>query len=317
MDFYTRVGPVALGSRLRRLGDQLADEAARICALYGVDLQPRWFPVIYVLAERGAETVTAIAEEIGHSHVSVSQIVSEMVKQGYARQRKQKSDGRKTLVSLSAKGQSAMAAMDVQIKDVGRVVAKLQQDSGADLWGALAACEYALARENLFERVLHEKNERQNGSIRIVPYSPKYAAAFKSLNEEWISSYFEIEEADSRALDDPEEYILKRGGHILLALLNGEPIASCALISHSEGCFELAKMAVSPKLRGQGIGRLIAQATLQKAKDAGAGRVYLESNTRLEPAIRLYRKLGFKEIKGGASPYQRCNIQMEKYLDQL
>jgi GNAT superfamily N-acetyltransferase len=317
MDFYTRVGPVALGSRLRRLGDQLADEAARICVLYGVDLQPRWFPVIYVLAERGAETVTAIAEEIGHSHVSVSQIVSEMVKQGYARQKKQKSDGRKTLVSLSAKGRSAMSAMEVQIKDVGQVVEGLQRDCGADLWGALAACEQALARENLFERVFREKTERENGPVRIVPYCAKYAAAFKSLNEEWISSYFEIEAADSRALDDPEEYILKRGGHILMALLNGEPIATCALLSHSEGCFELAKMAVASKARGQGIGRLIAQAMLQKAKDEGARRVYLESNTRLEPAIRLYRKLGFKEVTGGASPYKRCNIQMEMYLDRL
>jgi GNAT superfamily N-acetyltransferase/DNA-binding PadR family transcriptional regulator len=317
MDFYTRVGPVALGSRLRRLGDQLADEAARICALYGVDLQPRWFPVIYVLAERGEETVTALAEEIGHSHVSVSQIVAEMVKQGYARQKKLKSDGRKTLVSLSAKGKSAMAAMQAQIKDVGQVVQKLQRDSGADLWGALAACEKALARENLFERVHREKEERESGAVKIVAYSSQYAAAFKSLNEEWISTYFEIEAADRRALDDPEEYILKRGGHILLALLNGEPIASCALISHSEGCFELAKMAVDPKVRGRGIGRLIAQATLRKAKDEGARRVYLESNTRLQPAIRLYRKLGFREIKGGASPYRRCDIQMELYLDPL
>jgi hypothetical protein len=41
-----------------------------------------------------------------------------------------------------------------------------------------------------------------------------------------------------------------------------------------------------------------------------ADRVYLESNTILEPAIRLYRKLGFDEFVGEPSPYARCNIQM-------
>ena len=46
----------------------------------------------------------------------------------------------------------------------------------------------------------------------------------------------------------------------------------------------------------------------------GATRVYLESNTILEPAINLYRKLGFKSVEGGASPYGRCNIQMEVWL---
>ena len=38
---------------------------------------------------------------------------------------------------------------------------------------------------------------------------------------------------------------------------------------------------------------------------------YLETNSILEPAVNLYRKLGFKDVAGGASPYCRCNVQME------
>ena len=41
-------------------------------------------------------------------------------------------------------------------------------------------------------------------------------------------------------------------------------------------------------------------------------RLFLDSNTVLEPAIRLYRKVGFKEIPVPEdSPYERCNIRME------
>ena len=60
---------------------------------------------------------------------------------------------------------------------------------------------------------------------------------------------------------------------------------------------------------------MLGKALLDRAREVGATRVYLESNTILEPAIHLYRKLGFKRVEGGASPYDRCNIQMEVRLD--
>lgn len=46
----------------------------------------------------------------------------------------------------------------------------------------------------------------------IVPYRSEFKEAFKSLNEEWISAYFTMEEADYKALDHAEEYILQNGG---------------------------------------------------------------------------------------------------------
>jgi len=150
--------------------------------------------------------------------------------------------------------------------------------------------------------------------ISIVDYSHRYAKAFKSLNEQWIRNYFEIEEADLLALDDPEGYVLNKDGHILVALNGSDPIGVVALIPHGERCFELAKMAVSPVFQGKGIGWMLGEAAINKAKLYGAQRLFLDSNTVLEPAIKLYRKLGFYEIESGASPYRRCNIQMEMIL---
>ena len=62
---------------------------------------------------------------------------------------------------------------------------------------------------------------------------------------------------------------------------------------------------------GLGIGFLIGQACIEKARALGAHRVYLESNTTLKPAINLYHQLGFRKVAGPPSPYERCNIQME------
>lgn len=314
MDFYDRIGVASLGSRLRRLGDRLAEDAKPIYALYGTRLQPRWFPVIYLLSTDGKRSVTAIADEIGQTHASVSQIVGEMVKQGYARLSKGSSDGRKTFVSLSAKGVAAARKLDTQCVDVAAAVEDLQAELGVNVWNTLAAIEQALTRQNLHRRLLQQKIRRE-ADVRIVDYAPRYAKAFRALNEDWINEYFKLEDADRRALSDPEGTFLQAGGYILVAVIGGKAVGVCALQPHGEQCFELAKMAVARTARSKGIGWLLGEAAISKARSAGVKKLYLESNTSLESAIKLYRRLGFTEIENAApSPYERCNIQMELSL---
>lgn len=151
-------------------------------------------------------------------------------------------------------------------------------------------------------------------TLQIVDFAPQYGAAFYALNEAWISQYFVMEEADRKSLKHPESYILAKGGHLLVALLGGQVVGVCALIAMPQSPrydFELAKMAVAPEARGHGIGLQLMQAAISKAQSVGAQMLYLESNTVLAPAIGLYRKVGFTEVTGQPTPYQRCNIQME------
>lgn len=151
--------------------------------------------------------------------------------------------------------------------------------------------------------------------IEIVDYRPAYAIIFRELNYEWIRKHFTIEESDRKMLEDPREYILNSGGAILIALMDGSPVGTCALIKMAEtGTYELAKMAVSEKAQGQKIGWKIGLATIEKAKELGASKIYLETNSILAPAINLYKKMGFLDASGYDSPYSRCNVQMELIL---
>jgi GNAT superfamily N-acetyltransferase len=148
-------------------------------------------------------------------------------------------------------------------------------------------------------------------AVIIEDYQPKYEEAFRILNEAWIAAHFEIEQADRTVLDNPHEYIVDRGGFIFVATLDGEPVGVCALLRRADlDGYELAKMAVSPEARGKSIGFLLGKAAIERATSLNAARVYLESNTQLAPAIRLYEKLGFKKIIGPPTPYVRCDIQM-------
>ena len=146
-------------------------------------------------------------------------------------------------------------------------------------------------------------------------FRPGDQPIFRQLNEEWISRYFTLEPADLKALDHPEEYILAPGGRILFAEVDGQVVGTCALIKMADGGYELAKMAVAPAAQGQQIGYLLGQAAVQRVRDLGGQRVYLESNSQLGPALALYRKLGFRDLAvPNPSPYARADVQMELWL---
>lgn len=315
MNFYNEAGKMAIGSRLRGLSDKITNNAAQIYGLYDIDMQPRWFPVFYMLSKNGENSITAIAREIGHTHPSVSQIVREMAKHGYVIEQKSKKDQRKNNVALSESGKKIAIKIQAQYQDVAAAIDKVFSESQYDLWKAIEEWEYLLEQKDLFRRVQEEKKKRESTKVTIVDYTPAYQVYFRRLNEEWITQYFKMEEFDYKALDHPEEYIINKGGFIFIALYEGEALGTCALIRMDEHQYELAKMAVSPKAQGKNIGTLLGQAAIDKARDLGANTIYLESNTILKPAINLYRKLGFEKVTGIPSPYERCNIQMELKLN--
>jgi len=318
MDFFNKTGKMALGSRLRLLAAKVTDDAVKIYELYGADFSPKWFPVLFVLSEEGVKPVTEIAEQIGHSQPSVTKIVKEMAKAGLVKDNLKSTDKRKNVVGLTEKGNVlAEQIIKVQCADIDIAINGIIAEATHNLWEALAEWEFLLEQKSIYKRVQEQKKLRESKDVQIVEYKPQYKSAFKSLNEEWISTYFEIEETDSKALDNPEEYILNKGGKIFVALYKDEPLGVCALIKMDdpEYDYEMAKMAVSPKAQGKNMGWFLGQAVINSAKELRASKIYLESNTALKPAINLYYKMGFQKISGRPTPYKRANIQMELLLN--
>jgi GNAT superfamily N-acetyltransferase/DNA-binding MarR family transcriptional regulator len=313
MDFYQQAGKIALGSRLRRLGERFTEAATQIFALYQVPLDPKWFPVFYVLSQ-GQASVSEIAQSIGQSHAAVSQVVKEMTKQGLTITTKSAADGRVSVVQLSEQGQQIIPKIAAQYLDVEQAVEELLSEMQHNLWKAIEETEFLLNTKDFYTRVQAKRKVRVSQQVEIIDYEPQYAEAFKQLNYAWIEKHFKVEIADQESLNSPDKKILQSGGWILLARYHSEIVGTCALIKLTNQRYELAKMTVAEHARGNNIGWLLGRAAIQKARELGAKTLYLESNTKLEPAIRLYQKLGFQRVVGQPSPYERCNIQMELQL---
>jgi ribosomal protein S18 acetylase RimI-like enzyme len=141
--------------------------------------------------------------------------------------------------------------------------------------------------------------------------------AFKELNEAWIERYFRIEPEDTAALSDPVTHILAPGGLIAVAEEDGKYIGACAMYRHKNGQYELTKMAVDETSQAKGIGQKLAEFLLDEIRARGADYCYIISNTKLERAIRLYRRLGFTDCaEDRHSRYERGNITLEMPLSQ-
>jgi putative acetyltransferase len=150
----------------------------------------------------------------------------------------------------------------------------------------------------------------------VVRFKPELAQCFESLNREWIEEYFEIEDADLVIFADPFKEIVEPDGQIFFVIADDKPVGTCALVRLNAQVFELAKMAVSSEARGRGYGDLLISGVINFAKEAGAERLILVSNTQLKPAIGLYQKHGFKSVPiTDAEDYKRVDIQMELKFD--
>jgi ribosomal protein S18 acetylase RimI-like enzyme len=145
----------------------------------------------------------------------------------------------------------------------------------------------------------------------IVAYRAEHQPHFERLNKAWIERYFVLEDIDRFVLGQPEEAILAQGGAILMALLDGVVAGTVALKKVDDRVYEFTKMAVDETFRRKGIAEALSYAAMEKARELGAEKIILYSQTSLEPAIALYRKLGFREVPLEPGTYQRANIKME------
>ena len=151
--------------------------------------------------------------------------------------------------------------------------------------------------------------------VSIEPYRPDHAAAWRSLNEDWlVAGGYALEVKDQLVLGDPRGAILDKGGHIFIAERDGQPVGCCSLMAMTDGGYEVGKMAVTGDARGLNLGWRLLEACEGAARAAAAPRLYLETNKAQTHAIALYRRFGFLDLPPRPSPYARADVWMEKPL---
>ena len=311
-DIIAETGYLFLGSRMKRLAERLQADALRIFREAGNgDLQPAYCAVLAALDIEDRVPVNTLVEQLGISQPAVTRSVTGMKDQGLVTLDADPSDQRIRLVTLTNKGRALIANLRLtawrHIRDGAQ---NLSSEVEGDVLSMLDTLEDQLAEASLGER------SQPNPNLSIVDYSPELANRFYRINEEWISSMFVMEDTDKAVLSDPDGQIIEKGGRILFVRSKGNGIIGTGALMpvDDQGSFELTKMGVLSKSRGEKAGEFLLAALINLAKEIGARKLFLLTNAKCEAAIHLYEKLGFRHDKTigdtYAVKYQRCDVAM-------
>ena len=305
-ELIAALGELALASRLRRLSDLLSQDVSRIYHEQGLEFEPRWFLLFYELDRSGPLEATELADRIGLSRAAVKDVMTELVRKGLLR-----SSGRpgSRELDLSTKGRRMVAKLKPIWQEIRRATAAFLAESGPGLLAELEQCEQAIRRRSMYLRVSDRIGRRRLADVKIVPYCRRHRDAFRALNLEWLEQFFTVEPVDRAVLDDPEREIIRKGGEVLFARVDGDVVGTCALVRLDRRRFELTKLAVGAPFRGGHVGRKLALAAIDRARRRGACELVARSNPRLEAANRLYSSLGFECVGADDSgKYSRPTI---------
>lgn len=311
MEFVNGLGLLALGSRLRALSERLYALADEVYAKHGIAIQGRWFPALRLLHDRGPSTVGEIAEAIGQTHSAVSQMADKLVREGWLVSTPDANDRRVRRVSLSDKAHAALRDAKPAWRAIQEVLAERSAAAGIDVLASLDQLA-AILDHTLGKDIVERTTALRRAAVKVVPFAPALREHFHRLNAAWLTKYFYIEEIDDRVLRNPEAEILAPGGAIFYAILDDAVVGTCALKEESKGIVELTKMAVDEAYQGLGIGRVLIDAAIAEFRRRGARELFLETNSKLTPAIRLYESVGFRHqptVKPD-SHYTRADVYM-------
>ncbi len=311
--FLQSQAELALGSRFKALSEHCYRLANAAYRALGIELDAHWFPVLRFVQVKGPGTVTQIANEIGQTHSAVSQLATKLVRAGWLVRRSDSRDARRSLLDLSSVGERRLAQMGPIWTAIRRVTAALLARHAVDLDAALHALERELADDRVLKDILAQHARLVAAQIEVAPFKPALREHFYRINAQWLERYWSLEPIDRDVLGQPETHVLQPGGAIFFALVDGEVIGTVALLKDAApGEYELSKMGVEAGWRGRNAGRLLLEAAIAEFKRRKGATLFLESNSRLGPALKLYETAGFvhqSALRPG-SHYARSDVYM-------
>ena len=158
MNSIDESGILAISTRLQRLSEQLRKDGALVYKSYGIDFEPKWFPVIYTLHHKEVLSVVEIANEIGYTHPSTISLLKELEAQKIISSKKDKIDERKRLLTLTPKGQDLILKM----KPVWDIMKSALTEIAANqnnLLQAINEAENKIIHQSFLQRALQLKSE--------------------------------------------------------------------------------------------------------------------------------------------------------------
>jgi GNAT superfamily N-acetyltransferase/DNA-binding MarR family transcriptional regulator len=314
MDYLKELGALALASRMKRLVGMLGSDVRGIYRAEGIEFGSLLMPITHLLNAKGQLQINQIVDYLGISQPAVTQLCKRLKKEGLINVDGVQGDQRKRRVSLTPKGIGMIQMLLPVWHEIDVGVNDMMSGAETNLIAALEHFEMQYEKQSLQQRVLDRLHRKRRPEVAVVSYRDIYKDHFKNLNLAWIERHFIVEASDKKALSNPRQAIIKKGGFVYFAKVGRTVVGTYAMIKVDTQTYEVAKMAVSEPFQRQGIGTRLLDHAIERARTLKLHRLVLYSNTRLGPAINLYFRKGFRVISMEDYHNERANIKMELIL---
>jgi len=127
-DFIKELGYKALDSRFKRISEKMAYSVKKLYKDLDYDIEPNWYLIFMILRDKGELSLIDIAESLGYSHPSVVVTVKKMATKDYLDVKKDDSDKRKQIVSLSPKALRLMPEFEMLWNSCEAAILKVLQE---------------------------------------------------------------------------------------------------------------------------------------------------------------------------------------------
>jgi GNAT superfamily N-acetyltransferase/DNA-binding transcriptional ArsR family regulator len=317
IDFIESLGEIVIGTRMKRLSEQLFPVVDQLYAETGIAFRAHWFALFRLLMTAEHLSISEIAERLGITHVAVQKQAKELLETGLVDSRSDTEDKRKRLLFLTPAGHQAVARFSGIWTAVEYHLSEMLNDAHPDFLGLLKVMEEHAKRYFTLERIRQSISGGANCNlptpVRIVEFRPEFRQTFYDLNKQWVEKYFgALEPEDYASLERPEDYFLREGGFIFFAEMDGKAIGTIAMRYIDSKHYEICKMAVDQRYQGLGVGRKLIHKCIQRARVNGAEHLSLYTNDSLKAAMVIYERFGFRSIPFDQSrqAFSRVNTRM-------
>lgn len=156
MTFYRETGELIFGSRLKRISDRFLMDVSKMYKSLDIPFEVSWFPLFYLLNERGKLSVTEIAKELEITHSAVSQLVTTLEKKSLITFINDKNDKRRRLIHFTQKGMNLMKSISPIWESMRKTVRALfaEGEKSRTLLHALDELETSMKKESVYERLM-------------------------------------------------------------------------------------------------------------------------------------------------------------------
>lgn len=254
--------------------------------------------VLYELAHREAPTAAELGRELGLDAGYLSRMLRGFSRRGLVARAPSKADGRRSHLSLTARGRKAFAPLEARSReDVGAMVRRLAPGDRRRLVDAMGVVGSLLGApgDGAAERVPYLLRLHQPGDMGWVVHrhGALYAQEYR-----WDERF---EALVARIAADFIDHFDPKCERCWIAERNGAIVGSVFLVKKSKRVAKLRLLYVEPAARGLGIGSRLVDECVRFARQAGYRTVTLWTQSLLHSARRIYEAAGFRLV--GSEPH--------------